>query len=83
MQIAEEVLEEDLPRQIKYGFTSSMGYNTVEMIFEPIDDNSVRQTNNSYFEMRGFMKLIGFVMIGMFKKQSNTYINAFKSWVEE
>ena len=83
MQIAEEVLEEDLPRQIKYGFTSSMGYNTVEMIFEPIDDNSVRQTNNSYFEMRGFMKLIGFVMIGMFKKQSKTYITAFKSWVEE
>lgn len=82
MQIAEEVLEQNLPRQIKFGYTSSMGYNEVEMIFEAIDSNSVKQTNNSYFEMRGFMKVMGLFLSGMFKKQSMTYMNAFKSWVE-
>ena len=82
MQIDEEVLEQDLPRQIKVGYTSTMGYNEVELIFEPINENSVRQTNNTYFELKGVMKLMGLLMKGMFKNQSMTYLNAFKSWVE-
>lgn len=83
MVISETILEENLPRQIKFGFTSPMGYNEVEMIFEPIDDNSVKQINNSYFELKDFMKIMGFFMKSMFKKQSMTYLNAFKAYAEK
>ncbi len=83
MQIAETILEQNLPRQIKFSFTSQMGYNEVEMLFEPISDNSVKQTNNSYFELKGFMKVMGFLMKGMFKKQSLKYLTAFKNYAEQ
>ena len=53
------------------------------MIFEPISDNSVKQINNSYFQHKGIMKIFGFLFKGFFKKQSMTYMNGFKRYVEE
>ena len=83
MKIAETILEQNLPNQIKFGYQSPMGYNEVEMQFEKLSDNSVKQTNNSYFELKGAMKLMGFLMKGMFKKQSLKYLTAFKNYVEQ
>ncbi len=83
MKISETILEQNLPRQIKFGYQSGMGYNEVEMVFEEIDANSVKQTSNSYFEMRGVMKVLGFLMTGLFKKQSMKYMDAFKAYVEK
>jgi len=83
MKISETILEQNMPNQIKFAYQSPMGYNEVEMLFEKISENETKQTNNSYFELKGFMKLMGFFMKGMFKKQSLTYINDFKKYVEE
>ena len=83
MKISETILEENLPHQIKFGYTSSMGYNEVEMLFEKISDNAVKQTNNTYFELKGFMKLLGPLMKGLFKKQTMKYMVAFKAYVEQ
>ena len=83
MMIAETILEQDLPRQIKFGYQSPMGYNEVEMIFEKLSDNSVKQINNSYFELKGFMKIMGFLFKGMFKKQSMKYLDGFKAYAEK
>lgn len=82
MVIKETILEENLPERIRFAYVSPMGSNEVEMQFEAISDSSVRQTNHSEFDMQGFMKLFGFLFKGMFKKQSLTYMNAFKKWVE-
>ena len=41
------------------------------------------QTNNSYFEMKGIMKLFAPLMKGMFKKQTIKYMTAFKAYVEQ
>ena len=82
MKISETILEEDMPNQMKFSYQSQMGYNEVEMIFEKIDDSSVKQINNSYFELKGFMKLFGFLFKGMFKKQSMKFMVAFKEYVE-
>ena len=83
MKISETILEQNLPSQIKFAYQSQMGYNEVEMIFEKLSDTSVKQTNNSYFELKGFMKIMGFLMKGMFKKQSIKYMTAFKNYVEK
>ena len=83
MQITETILEQNLPDQIKFGFQSTMGYNEVEMLFERLSDDSVKQINNSYFELKGFMKVFGFLMKGMFKKQSLKYMVSFKKYVEQ
>ena len=83
MQITETILEQNLPSQIKFAFQSSMGYNEVEMLFESLSDTSVKQTNNTYFELKGFMKVFGFLMKGLFKKQSMKFLTAFKEYVEQ
>ncbi|MEZ4964555.1 MAG: SRPBCC family protein [Saprospiraceae bacterium] len=83
MKISETILEQNLPRQIKFAYQSPMGYNEVELLFEKISDNSVRQTNNSFFDLKGFMKIMGFLMKPMFKKQSLKYMTAFKHYVEQ
>jgi carbon monoxide dehydrogenase subunit G len=82
MKISETILEQNLPHQIKFAYKSSMGYNEVEMLFEKLSDNTTKQTNNSYFEMKGIMKIIGFLFQGMLKKQTLKYMTAFKDYVE-
>ncbi|MFK7787607.1 MAG: SRPBCC family protein [Crocinitomicaceae bacterium] len=82
MKITETVLENNMPNQIKFGYQSPMGYNEVEMQFKKIDDSSVKQINNSYFELKGFMKIMGFLFKGIFKKQSMKYLDGFKKYVE-
>lgn len=82
VKIEETILEENLPRQIKFGYVSGGGYNEVELIFEKISDTSTRQTCNTDFQFKGFMKLIGYLFQGMFKKQSLKYMDAFKHYAE-
>ena len=81
-KIAETVLEQRLPEMVKFGYESPMGYNEVELRFEAIDENSVKQINTSYFQTKGFMKVMGFLFKGMFKKQSLKYMDGFKAYVE-
>ncbi|MBT8253661.1 MAG: SRPBCC family protein [Flavobacteriaceae bacterium] len=83
MKISETILESNLPDQIKFAYHSPMGYNEVEMQFEETGENNVRQTNNSYFELKGLMKIFGFLFKGMFKKQSLKYMTDFKNYCEQ
>ncbi|MCB9252914.1 MAG: SRPBCC family protein [Flavobacteriales bacterium] len=83
MKIEETILEQNLPKQIKFAYRSGMGYNEVEMQFEKISENKVKQTSNNYFEFKGFMKLMSFLFAGMFKKQTLKYMTAFKKYCEE
>ena len=82
MKISETILEQNFPHQIKFAYQSPMGSNEVEMLFEQLPDGTTKQTNNSYFALKGFMKIMGFFMKGMYKKQSMTYLNAFKEYAE-
>ena len=83
MVIQETILERKGDSQIKFQYESKMGFNEVEMIFEKIDDNSVKQINNSLFHLKGGMKIMGFLFKGMFKKQSMVYLNGFKEFAEK
>ena len=82
MILKETILEEKLPDRIKFSYVSPMGYNEVEIQFEKLSDNSVKQINNSYFELKGMMKIMGPLMKGFFKKQSMKYLTAFKEYAE-
>jgi len=48
----------------------------------PVTDDPVRQTSHDYFELKGFMRFMGGLTKGMFKKQSLKYMTAFKDYVE-
>ncbi|MBT8232656.1 MAG: SRPBCC family protein [Saprospiraceae bacterium] len=80
--IKETILEQNLPRQIKFAYDSPMGSNVVELKFEEISENQVKQTNTTEMKMKGFMKILGPLFKGMMKKQSYIYLNGFKDYVE-
>lgn len=81
--IDETVLEQNLPHSVKFGFTSNMGYNEVEMKFEETSPGVTTQTSVNYFGLKGFMKIMGVLFKGMFKKQSMKYLDGFKAYCEK
>jgi len=83
MIITESILEQNLPYQIKFTYDSKMGRNIVELKFDQVSDNKVRQTSHTTMELKGMMKWIGFIVIPMFKNQSRKYMTAFKSYAEQ
>lgn len=82
MKIRETILEENLPKQIKFAYQSSMGYNEVEITFESINEQQVKLKSANYFDLKGFMKVFAWLMPGMFKKQSLKYMSNFKQYCE-
>lgn len=83
MVISETILEQHLPHQMKFAYDSNMGRNVVEIRFKELSKNEVEQTSHTIMELKGAMKVIGFLFKGMFKKQSLKYMNAFKAYVEK
>jgi len=65
--MTETILEKNMPIQIKVAYQSPIGYNEVEIKFEELSNNSVRQVNNSYFKLKGVMRFLGPLMKGAFK----------------
>jgi len=59
-----ETILENRPDGIKFAFESSLGYNEVDIRFEKVDENQTRQTNTSYFKLKGIMKIMGVLMKG-------------------
>ena len=57
-------------------------YNIVINRFEKVDKNTTRVINDQEFRFKGFMKIIGLLMPGAFKKQSKKYLEDFKYFVE-
>ena len=83
LQITETILEQNMPNQIEFGHESSMGYSEVEIEFEKLSEDTTRQMAHNYFELKGMMKVMGFLFKGMFKKQTMIYLNAFKAYAEK
>ena len=44
--------------------------------------NRTKYISEQEFQFKGFMKVIGFIMPGAFKKQSMKYLEAFKNFAE-
>ncbi len=82
MIITETILDQNLPTQIRFAYDSKMGKNIVELLFEQLPGNQVKQTSHTTMELKGAMKLLGFIFKPMFKKQSRKYMTAFKKYAE-
>lgn len=57
--------------------------NTQTTMFVEIDAESTRYTVNESFHLKGFMKVIGLLMPGAFKKQTQRFVTAFKNFAEQ
>ncbi len=84
MEVIETITARDLPERICGRYVVNGTLNIQENTFTEIDQHTTRWTSKNEFRFKGFMmKLMGLVMPGAFKKQSNVYLKAFKKFTEE
>lgn len=82
LQMLETVIARNLPDEYTVTYEAKGVFNIVKSKFVKLDDNRTKYINENEFQFSGFMKIIGFLMPGTFKKQSLKYLADFKSFVE-
>jgi len=83
VEMIETITMLDLPDAIHFTFDAKNVYNIQENYFEELPNGHTKWITKNEFKFSGFMKLIGFLMPGAFKKQSLTFMNNFKAFAEE
>ncbi len=82
VEMTETITVKDLPKEFSGTYEAKGVWNEVKNYFEAIDKNRTRWHSDCHFEFSGFMKLIALFMPGAFKKQSQKYLDQFKTFAE-
>jgi hypothetical protein len=82
--LIETILKRNLPHEFHATYDAKGAHNIQRNYFKAIDENTTKWISESEFQLIGvFMRLMGFFMPGMFKKQSLKYLKDFKAFAEE
>ena len=82
IEMVETITAKNLPQEFSATYEAGSVWNLVENHFEPKGENQTRYISVQEFRFTGFMKLMGMLMPGAFKKQTLSHMNAFKSFAE-
>ena len=83
IEMVETISENQLPDRMTGTYETKGVWNSVEMEFDELEGGRTRITNTSDFQFDGFgMKVFSWLMPGMFKKQSLSYLKNFKAFAE-
>jgi carbon monoxide dehydrogenase subunit G len=69
IEMVETILTRNLPEEFSGTYEAKGVYNIVKNSFEATGDNKTRWVTYQEFKFSGFMKLIGWLMPGSFKKR--------------
>ena len=85
LELTETITSNALPDSFAARYEAKSMVNTMVSRFEVVDDQTTRYTAEvEYTELRGIMiKLMAFLMPGMFKKQVAKWIDQFKAHAEQ
>lgn len=83
VEMIETITHIDLPSTINLTFDAKNVYNIQENYFEELPNGHTKWISKNEFKFGGFMKIMGFLMPGAFKKQSLSYMKDFKAFAEE
>ncbi|MBT8302928.1 MAG: SRPBCC family protein [Bacteroidia bacterium] len=84
MELIETITKQDFPKEFHAYYDTPGVHNIQENYFEELPNGQTKWTSHSEFQFSSFMmKLMGFLMPGMFKKQSKKYLNDFKAFAEK
>ena len=83
MEMIETITVRNLPDEFSGTYEANGAFNIVKNKFFPLPGGRTLYVNELEFQFKGFMKVIGFLMPGMFKKQSMKYLTAFKNFAEK
>lgn len=80
----ETIIKNNLPDEMVTTYEAKGVYNKINTKFQRVDSNSTKYISENYFEFKGlFMKIMGALMPGAFKKQSMKYLLDFKTFAEK
>lgn len=82
IEMTETIIERDLPRMFSSTYEANGVLNIQKNTFVPVDEQTTRYVSENEFRFSGFMKIMGWLMPGAFKKQSQKYMDQFKEFVE-
>lgn len=83
MHIVETILEKNLPQKMCFEYKSIGMKNWVEIQFQEIDEQQTKYISENKFEFKGLFWLMQFFMKNTFIKQSQKYLNDFKTFAEK
>ncbi len=82
IKMVETITAKNLPEEFTATYEAKGVFNIVKNSFEPLPGNKTKYSTEQKFQFKGFMKLIGLLMPGAFKKQSMKYLKDFKAFAE-
>ena len=82
ISMIEEIITKSLPEEMQVTYKAEGVFNIVTNRFLKVSENQTKVINEQEFQFKGFMKIMGFLMPGAFKKQSRVYLVNFKDFVE-
>lgn len=82
IEMIETITAKNLPEEFTGTYEAKGVFNIVKNSFEPFPGNKTKYTTEQEFQFKGFMKLMGLLMPGAFKKQSMKYLQDFKAFAE-
>lgn len=82
IEMIETITVRNLPAEFSGTYEAKGVFNIVRNKFQSIGESKTKYISEQEFELAGFMKLIGFLMPGTFKKQSMKYLQDFKNFAE-
>jgi carbon monoxide dehydrogenase subunit G len=82
MEMIETIETRNLPHEFTGRYEAGGTVNIVKNRFVKLSENRTKYISEQEFQFKGFMKIIAFLMPGMFKKQTMKFLKAFKAFAE-
>lgn len=83
IEMIETILKIVSPKKFYSTYETKGVFNTQKNHFEKVADNKTRWIADSEFQFTGFMRIIGLLKPGAFKKQSQQFMRDFKEYAEK
>ena len=82
IEMLETITVRNLPFEFSGTYDTAGVHNIVKNYFEEIDAGNTRWRSYNEFQLSGFLKIMGWLMPGTFKKQSMQFMQDFKTFAE-
>ena len=83
VEMIETITRNNLPHEFHGTYEAKNVFNIQENYFTEISPGKTKWVSDCTFRLGGMMKLFGWLMPGMFKKQSQKYLDLFKKFAEK
>ncbi|NND62788.1 MAG: SRPBCC family protein [Flavobacteriaceae bacterium] len=84
LKMVETITKNNFPHEFHANYDAKGVHNIQRNYFHEVDMNKTKWVSESEFQFSGFgLKLMGWLMPGAFKKQSNKYLVDFKNFAEK